>query len=312
MPEKKHDEPYTPEDVSFDKLLSHLFKFKDSEEVTESYVRDLTKKIFADSGLGSKYQLIFLYDENNSINSWVADSIYQVISANEVNDKDVLLIIHSNGGEVEPAYLISKACKELSKKKFIVAIPRKAKSAATLISLGADEIHMGRMSELGPIDPQLRNMPVLGTQQTIETLAQLSVDFPGASSMVAQYLSNTLRPQDIGYFSRIAESAKQYAERLLDDKASILPEGKNPSVVAHALVYDYKDHGFVIDKDEATKLLGGKIVKANTDEYKLSDSIHKALSMVTTFSGLFNNTDFKLVGDVDTGYQFTRRPNESN
>lgn len=80
------------------------------------------------------------------------DQIYKSLEKDD--KKDNLLILFSNGGSVEPAYLISKCCKEYSK-KFIVAIPRKAKSATTLIALGADEIYMVQMSQLGPIDPQI-------------------------------------------------------------------------------------------------------------------------------------------------------------
>ncbi|MBM3703052.1 MAG: hypothetical protein FJW63_08735, partial [Actinobacteria bacterium] len=36
-----------------------------------------------------------------------------------------------------------------------VIVPGKAKSAATMICLGASEIMMGKTSELGPVDPQI-------------------------------------------------------------------------------------------------------------------------------------------------------------
>lgn len=291
---------FTEQDVSFDNLLNHLFKFKNEEDLVEAYSKALLNKIIAQSVLSEKYNVVFLYDERGSITSNTADSIYRSVSKVK-DEKDILLIIHSPGGQVEPAYLISKCCKELSKKNFIVVVPRRAKSAATLLSLGADQVHMGIMSELGPIDPQLRGLPVLGIQQTIETLAKLASDQPGSSKMLADYLSATLRPQDIGYFSRIAESAKQYAERLLTSKEKILPAGKTPTSIALDLVYEYKDHGFAIDKDEATKLLGNKIVVVNSEEYLLADELHKSMSMIRTFCDLFMNREFKIVGDINDG-----------
>jgi ClpP class serine protease len=40
-------------------------------------------------------------------------------------------------------------------RRLVVVVPDQAKSAATLIALGADEILMGPASDLGPIDPQI-------------------------------------------------------------------------------------------------------------------------------------------------------------
>lgn len=55
-------------------------------------------------------------------------------------------------------------------KKLRVIVPNVAKSAATLFALGADEILMGHLSELGPIDPQVP-IVISGTTQWISALA---------------------------------------------------------------------------------------------------------------------------------------------
>jgi hypothetical protein len=55
-------------------------------------------------------------------------------------------------------------------KKLRVIVPNIAKSAATLFALGADEILMGYLSELGPIDPQVP-VVISGTTQFISALA---------------------------------------------------------------------------------------------------------------------------------------------
>ncbi len=62
----------------------------------------------------------------------------------------------------------------------MVSVPRRAKSAATLISLG-DEIHMGELSELGPIDPQVGKprLPVLSLRSSaLECIATLCKNIP--------------------------------------------------------------------------------------------------------------------------------------
>ena len=64
------------------------------------------------------------------------------------------LMIHSPGGSGVTAEKIVEMCRSYTKKEFRVIVPNMAKSAATIISLGADKIVMGYCSELGPIDAQ--------------------------------------------------------------------------------------------------------------------------------------------------------------
>lgn len=66
------------------------------------------------------------------------------------------LLIHTPGGSGETAEKIVEMCRNHCTGEFRVIIPNMAKSAGTLISLGADKILMGHCSEVGPIDPQIR------------------------------------------------------------------------------------------------------------------------------------------------------------
>jgi len=73
------------------------------------------------------------------------------------NTQVIDLIIQSPGGDGNTAEKIIDMCRaHLSQDgEFRVIVPNKAKSAATLIALGADRIVMGYTSELGPIDAQI-------------------------------------------------------------------------------------------------------------------------------------------------------------
>ena len=64
------------------------------------------------------------------------------------------LILHSPGGDGTCVEKVVALCREQCK-HFRVIIPNRAKSAATMIALGADEILMGPSSEIGPIDAQV-------------------------------------------------------------------------------------------------------------------------------------------------------------
>ena len=76
------------------------------------------------------------------------------------------LLLNSPGGSGETAEKLIEMCREHCRREFRVVVPNYAKSAATLIGLGADQIVMGYLSELGPIDPQFL-MVVGGVEQYV-------------------------------------------------------------------------------------------------------------------------------------------------
>jgi ATP-dependent protease ClpP protease subunit len=255
------------------------------------------------------YSTLFLFDDINLIADYHADQIYAGASKTIPNTEDFLLIVNSKGGRIEPAYLISKTLKRLSLQKFAVAIPRRAKSAATLIALGADEIHMGMMSQLGPIDPQFGGIPALALQNALDTMASLACKFPDASTMLTNYLAQQIPLRMLGYYQRVTESAEQYAERLLGNKPA--SDELDAKSIAKHLVHHYKDHSFVIDFDEASSLLGKNMVKQATPEYRASDEIFRFLDFVSIFAD-FHDKQLSLVGDLQSGIWLRRKPTDKS
>lgn len=137
--------------------------------------RDLLKKI------GAAF-------EGRTVVSYYTSFIHEV----EISDEDVtiledvimhaklddglLLIISSPGGSGLAAERIVNVCRQYSNSNFEVVVPKQAKSAATMICLGAKAIHMSPTSELGPIDPQFR-----------QRLADGAVGFLPADIIVSSY-----------------------------------------------------------------------------------------------------------------------------
>ena len=121
----------------------------DGGKIKSRLERDLADLVKKWSRRLQAYTLLFFYTDER-IGAEDADKIYQALQGIKPSQrKNVLLVLVSNGGYVVPAYQISKLCREWSKDEFIVAAPRHAKSAATLICLGADAVHMGPLSNLG-------------------------------------------------------------------------------------------------------------------------------------------------------------------
>lgn len=90
------------------------------------------------------------------INDWDAEIIENILKSYGTKIEKMDLILHSGGGFAESAERIINSiytyCDDLR-----VIIPRQAKSAATMVSMGASSIMMSDTSEIGAIDPQLPN-----------------------------------------------------------------------------------------------------------------------------------------------------------
>jgi hypothetical protein len=87
--------------------------------------------------------------------------------------EQINLLLHSPGGDATIVEKMVDMCRShLSgkRKAFRVIVPNIAKSAATVLALGADKIVMGYCSELGPIDPQVQ-IAVSGVTQSVSALS---------------------------------------------------------------------------------------------------------------------------------------------
>jgi hypothetical protein len=255
-----------------------------NESAAKSAVKRGLREVLADHPIVSKYNLLIVFD-SRAMARTDADRIYRAVTEFAAK-KSILLVLFSSGGSISAGYLLGKLCREFVSGSFEVSVPRQAKSAATLLCCAADVVHMGSLSELGPIDPQIRDLPALGLKYSVEHIADLVKRYPAASDMFANYLHKSLQLIDLGYYERVAESAVQYAERLLGLHSANLP--KPPGEIAKHLVYFYKDHGFMIDKDEAERIFGGGMIKANTDEYRLGNEIYAHLNLLSNVAEMAN------------------------
>ena len=280
------------------KDLIDTYRLDGDENLKKDFLEKFKKfllQIISKYNIKDKYNFVFLFDDSTMLKS-DADKIYNSVTDFD-KKKPVLMILFSSGGVPGSAYLIGKLCREYSNGIFNVAVPRKAKSAATLLCCAANEIHMGSLSELGPIDPQINGLPALGLKNSIEHISELVTQNPKSSDMFAKYLQLSIEPIQIGYYERVAESAIQYAENLLSTHSQNLP--KSPNEIANELVYKYKDHGFVIDKSEAEKILGADIIKTNTEEYELSNEIYQFLDTLSRFSDYIKH-NFYFIGGINS------------
>lgn len=295
--------------VEFSTLISSLIAgygkngSEEGQDVFASQFSLYLKQQVSTHSSAKDYNILVLFDNTRMVKG-DSDKIYSAITSLLDKEKPLLLVLVSGGGEPGSAYLIGKLCREFCNDKFVVVVPRYAKSAATLLSCAADEIHMGSLSELGPIDPQIDGMPTLGLKNSIEHIADLVNKTPSSGEMFARYLQRTVEPVQIGYYERVSESLVQYAEKLLSKHTSTL--GGTAHDIAYRLVHDYKDHGFVIDKEEAANIFGKDVIKNNTDEYNLGNTLYNTFSKIEEFAGYLDH-DFYFIGSLDSKPFFLKK-----
>jgi ClpP class serine protease len=101
----------------------------------------------------------------------------EVLRAIELTDPDVPidLVVHTPGGLVLAAGQIAHALKR-HRGKVTVFVPHYAMSGGTLIALAADEIVMDPNAVLGPVDPQLGQLPAASVLSVLERKEMKDID----------------------------------------------------------------------------------------------------------------------------------------
>jgi hypothetical protein len=143
----------------FSQLLAELQKNKNHDasiERCKAIIKDL------ENSLNKRVIAYFSSEAGNDAASMVNDEdvfIIENLLSSPSTKKDLVLILHSSGGFSLSAERIIDVCRNYCAQKndgskFFIIIPKKAKSAATIVALGADKIYLRDTAELGPVDPQ--------------------------------------------------------------------------------------------------------------------------------------------------------------
>jgi hypothetical protein len=184
------------------------------------------------------------------------------------------VVLNSGGGELNAAYKIGRAFRRAAD-HLTFFVPRYAKSGATLIALGGDEIVMLEEAELGPLDTQVPDpgepheyISALNGFKALESVSLfchvyfdetvqvvLSKSRYGVRDAlaiaaqivpsVAKPLFEQVNPHGLGLLSSALDLAERYAMALASGYGADAPE------LAQRLVRGYPTHDYVIDLEEA-------------------------------------------------------------
>ncbi len=83
-----------------------------------------------------------------------ADSLEGILQKTDLSN-GLALVVNSAGGNGLTVERIIRICRTYAGGEFSVIVPKMAKSAATVICLGASCIYMAQTAELGPVAPQV-------------------------------------------------------------------------------------------------------------------------------------------------------------
>jgi hypothetical protein len=196
--------------------------------------------------------------------------------------RTINVVLDTYGGSLDSAF---KTVLFLSRfaERIRAFVPRRAKSAGTLIAIGAHELKMSPFAELGPLDTQIvdpRNptelVSALDCYQSVDyvrafglttlrrTLVALAKEMQtgiplselvntaerlstgSITSMLAQ-----VRALDFGGWGRTLKIGELYAKSLLTRVGYTSDEAAR---IAYQLVYGYTHHPFPIDLNEAARI----------------------------------------------------------
>ena len=133
-------------------------------------------------------------------------------------NRDLDLLLHTNGGSIDAAEKLMEMMRKcVGTAKFRIIVPEFAKSAGTLMVLGADSVVMSDMSELGPIDPQIR---IFDTWQSVQNYLDAYDTHAAAikrepDNIAERIMLDKLDPTTLKLCRAAKERARQAAENLL-------------------------------------------------------------------------------------------------
>jgi ClpP class serine protease len=151
------------------------------------------------------------------------------------DDTPIDIILHTPGGLVLAAEQIAHAIRS-HPAKVTVLVPHYAMSGGTMLALAADEIRMDAQAVLGPVDPQLGEMPASSILRVV------------ANKDIAQIDDHFLVLADVA--EKAQRQVKAFVTDLLDDRMP--PE--QAQKLADLLAGGYFTHDFPVTVERAREL----------------------------------------------------------
>lgn len=191
----------------------------------------------------------------------ILPELYERLSVNgKVRQLDVVL--QCRGGEVNAARRIALLLRQYTEHLCFI-VPYHCQSAATLLTLAADEVIAGELAIFSPIDPHLHGSteeshnPTALSFQDILQLRQMAESWFGLDSAESgnaafSLLCNNIFPPTLTAFYRTVQEMEQIATELLSYQLPAASMAERASIVQH-LMSGYHSHSYGITREQMQK-----------------------------------------------------------
>lgn len=248
----------------------------------------LIKKI---QSLGKIKVLCYWNSVSGSICQNDVSSFYEIIKDWQLQDK-IYLFLKSDGGNGKASLRIINLLREHTK-KLVVLVPGECSSAATIMALGADEIHMGPLAFLSAVDTSLThdlspvdkdNSLVSVSQDELTRVLKLWRE-SNKSDNPYPSLYHYIHPLVFGALDR----ASSLSIKLCSDILSYHMDDKEKAIeISRKLNSDYPSHSYPVLRNEA-KAIGLNIKELDKE---LND-------MLLELNNLYSRMAQKALTDFD-------------
>jgi len=218
-----------------------------------------------------------------------------------VNDKDISgfmlnihkmdrkkgldLILHTPGGSLEAAEALVTYLKSMFGKDIRAIVPQLSMSAGTMIAFSCKQIVLGKHSSLGPIDPQMGNVPCQAVIAEFERARKEIISDP-KNAALWQFIISKYHPTLLSSCKHAIDMSVQLVEDWLNDNMFENENDKTKKVIEHFSSHDNsKTHARHISL-ATCKDMGLKIIELESDN-KLQDLV---LTTHHAFMHTFSNS----------------------
>lgn len=196
------------------------------------------------------------------------------------------LVLFTSGGVVTTARRLALLLREFTQ-HLTILVPYQVKSAGTLLCLSANDLVLGPMAELGPIDahinstgPSSHGVPDRISAEDVRVFRQMAEDWFGVKRekdrlQVLALVAQRMFPTSLSSFYRSDKLTRQAAYELLHYQ---LPDVEDDVrlQIANQLVSGYNAHDHIITRAEA-RALGLQVRFPSSQEETLLWNLAKTL-----------------------------------
>jgi hypothetical protein len=260
----------------------------------------------------------------------VKEPLYRVLKETVGDQDGVDLLLYTRGGDTNAVWPLVSLLREFDP-NFQVLVPFRCHSSGTLLALAAERIVMSAIGELSPIDPTTGNQ--FNPVDPVDKKARLGISvedvqayrefileqFKFADAKKADHdaeaareilrpfvdrLTDRVHPLALGNVHRVHQQIKKLADKLLSFHDE---DQERRQETVEALATRFYSHLHMITREEATEILGDKIVFAEGELASVVDKLLRGYEVhfflrrafhLAPFVGDLPKTDARFIGGL--------------